>query len=289
MPSKFSIILPTYNRAHLIGTAIASVVAQSETDWQLLIVDDGSTDNTKEVVFGFQDRRIMYYQIPQNQGRSTARNIGLQGATGEWICFLDSDDWYLEDHLETFAVHIAKHPDVSIFKTGVSFEKPDGSLLKQSRYYAEEVPRVPFVISNYCSVLDVCIRREIAVTSSFPVGVSAWEDKAYLIAILNRYPWHQIELHTVVALEHIDRSIIHLHKDVDSINKTLTLMEQMLSDVRLKDNYLGPTQQNFILSVMVDATEMGMSYTQLKSMLRAVQKNVMPLTWLRYWRIRLLG
>src|SRR5688572_11938068 len=95
----FSVILPTYNRAHLISKAIESMLAQSYQSWELIIVDDGSTDNTKEVISGFSDARINYiYQ--KNSERSAARNNGIAHSRGRYICFLDSDDYFMTNHLE---------------------------------------------------------------------------------------------------------------------------------------------------------------------------------------------
>lgn len=97
----FSIILPAYNRANWLKFSIKSVLNQSFTDFELIIIDDGSTDETKNVVASFKDERIRYvYQ--ENQERCIARNNGIILAQGNFICFLDSDDRYLPWHLETF-------------------------------------------------------------------------------------------------------------------------------------------------------------------------------------------
>ena len=99
----FSIILPTFNRGHMIRLAIESVLSQTYNDWELIIVDDGSTDKTKDVIDKFieKDNRVKYlYQ--KNQERSAARNNGIKEAKGDWICFLDSDDIYHVNHLEEF-------------------------------------------------------------------------------------------------------------------------------------------------------------------------------------------
>ena len=96
----FSIIIPTYNRANFICTAIESVIDQTYKNWELLIVDDGSTDNTKEIVNDFlkTDSRINYF-FQNNLERSVARNNGIEKSHGDYLCFLDSDDAYQEDFL----------------------------------------------------------------------------------------------------------------------------------------------------------------------------------------------
>ena len=99
MQCLFSIIIPTYNRALFLPHAIASILTQTYTHWELLIVDDGSTDNTRDVVEQYQDSRIKYiYQT--NAERSIARNNGIKHAVGDYICFLDSDDTYASQYLE---------------------------------------------------------------------------------------------------------------------------------------------------------------------------------------------
>ena len=103
----YSVIIPTYNRAKLISEAIKSVLEQTFKDWELIIVDDGSTDNTKETVQKFYDERIKYH-YQENQERSAARNTGIDLATGDYLCFLDSDDYYLENHLQSFKKVIDK-------------------------------------------------------------------------------------------------------------------------------------------------------------------------------------
>lgn len=94
-----SIIVPTFNRARLLPRAIKSVINQTHREWELLIVDDASTDDTQGVVESFRDERIRYLRLPQNAGVSTARNHGIRKATGDRISFLDSDDQFLPTFL----------------------------------------------------------------------------------------------------------------------------------------------------------------------------------------------
>lgn len=95
-----SIVIPAYNRASLLCRAIGSVLAQSFTDFELIVVDDASTDNTEEVVRGFGDPRIRYLRHEENRGGSAARNTGIKAAQGRYIAFQDSDDEWLIEKLE---------------------------------------------------------------------------------------------------------------------------------------------------------------------------------------------
>ena len=99
-PPTVSVIIPTYNRAHLVGRAIRSVLNQTYQDFELIVVDDGSTDNTGEVVRSFNDDRIKCIRHEENKGGGAARNTGIRAAWGEYIAFLDSDDEWLPENLE---------------------------------------------------------------------------------------------------------------------------------------------------------------------------------------------
>ena len=95
-----SIILPTYNRAKKLGKAIESVLRQSYPYFELLIIDDGSVDQTEQVVNSYKDERVKYYKMSQNGGQSKARNYGMKLANYDYIAFEDSDDLWNEKKLE---------------------------------------------------------------------------------------------------------------------------------------------------------------------------------------------
>jgi len=99
-----SIIIPTYNRAHLIGETLDSVVAQTYENWECIIVDDGSSDNTDEVIEEYtkKDTRFKYYHRPEEHlpGGNGARNYGFKMSQGEYIIWFDSDDLMTRDHIE---------------------------------------------------------------------------------------------------------------------------------------------------------------------------------------------
>ena len=95
----FSIVIPTYNRAEIIGKTIQSVIDQNYTDWELIIVDDGGTDDTKTIVEQFNDKRIQYFW-KKNEERGVARNYGTQKVKGQYVFFLDSDDLIYPNHLQ---------------------------------------------------------------------------------------------------------------------------------------------------------------------------------------------
>lgn len=95
-----SIVMPSYNCARFIADSIKSVIAQTYTDWELIIVDDCSTDDTEAIVASFCDDRIRYIRNEKNSGAAISRNRALREAKGRWIAFLDSDDLWLPEKLE---------------------------------------------------------------------------------------------------------------------------------------------------------------------------------------------
>ena len=100
IPTEFSVIMPTYNRGYTIKRAVDSVLKQSYKNWELIIVDDGSTDNTSEILKKYADERIKYIRYEINKGANHARNIGLKKSKGRKIAFLDSDNAWEEMYLE---------------------------------------------------------------------------------------------------------------------------------------------------------------------------------------------
>jgi glycosyltransferase involved in cell wall biosynthesis len=124
-----SIILCTYNRAHLVKRAVASVFIQHYRNWELIIIDDGSTDNTEQVLMPIvkSNRRITYH-YHANRGLAASRNVGIALAQGEYIAFLDSDDEYREDHLALRVELMQRTPSVALLYGGIEYVGPNEKL-----------------------------------------------------------------------------------------------------------------------------------------------------------------
>ena len=101
MNELVSIITPSYNTADFISQTIECVLNQTYTNWEMIIVDDCSTDNTKEVISKYNDTRIIYVENETNSGAAFSRNKALKIAKGEWIAFLDSDDLWDKTKIES--------------------------------------------------------------------------------------------------------------------------------------------------------------------------------------------
>jgi len=127
-----SVVITTYNRTDFLTAAIASVLNQTFTQFELIVVDDCSSDATEEVVKLFTDRRIRYLRHDTNQGVSVARNTGIQAARANYVCFLDDDDAYLPTFLACTESYTVAHPEVGFMWTGVNrvFLKKQKTLTK---------------------------------------------------------------------------------------------------------------------------------------------------------------
>ncbi len=126
---EVSIILCTFDRKHLLPRALASVQKQKFRSWELILVDDGSTDGSERLLLSFQRKepRSVYFRQP-NKGLAEARNAGLNIAGGKYVTFLDSDDEYLPNHLQKRITYLHSHPDLDAVHGGL---KPAGPREKQ--------------------------------------------------------------------------------------------------------------------------------------------------------------
>ena len=202
----FSVILPTYNRGHLMKKAIESVLAQTYISWELIIVDDGSTDSTKETVYLFNDARIRYIYQP-NSERSVARNNGISRAKGQYICFLDSDDYYLNNHLDNLHQAIeASGFREAVFITDVTRDE-DGKLKRVEHEPLSLHPNnVCYILSSTETVIPARVSIQAAILKEyrFNVALNVSEDSELLARIGARYPFIQVPFNTAVY---------HLHND----------------------------------------------------------------------------
>ena len=142
--STVSIILPTYNRARFLPQAFASIREQTCVDWELIVVDDGSTDDTQQVVAKSAEalQQEVHYVYQKNAGPAVARNTGIDRATGKYLAFLDSDDQWLPHHLTDCVRGLDQNPDVDwIYAAGRRVDERTGEVLLEHSFYPEGRPR----------------------------------------------------------------------------------------------------------------------------------------------------
>lgn len=126
-----SIITASYNAASFISNAIDSVLKQTDGDWEYIIIDDGSTDNTREVLCNYSDPRISYH-YQKNKGVTAARNLGIKKAKGEYIIFLDADDTLYEDAINSFTYYLTDNDKIGIV-SGIYVHSPNTKIRPRLR------------------------------------------------------------------------------------------------------------------------------------------------------------
>lgn len=131
--SKVSVIIPTHNRAELIGSAIRSVLNQTYQDFEIIVVDDASKDNTEEVISSFNDKRIKYIHHQTNKGEAGARNTGVTNSKGQFIGFLDDDDEWLPSKLQKQVELLERSPLIigGVYTTFVMINRADKRVVAQ--------------------------------------------------------------------------------------------------------------------------------------------------------------
>lgn len=207
MNPRFSVIMPLYNKERYLKKAIESVIAQTYRDFELIIIDDGSTDNSLEVVRGLkiEDRRLKIL-TQSNSGVAVARNNGVAASEGEYMCFLDADDWWEANFLEEMDRLITEYPEAGLCATNYVYYKPGKThvALNLSRGYIDypkayyEGSSMPVWTGATCM-----LRKVFDEMGGFPLGIKLGED--FLL-------WAKIALHYPVAFS--EKPLAYYNNDV---------------------------------------------------------------------------
>ncbi len=201
-----SVIIPSYNRAGLLPRTLDSVLAQTFTDFEILVIDDASTDSTPEVMAGYRDeQRIRYLRQPENRGVGAARNYGLREARGAFIAFLDSDDEWFPDKL---ALQVARFrelgEDVGLIYSGVESVLDDGARSIETPAYAGNIYR-EMLLKNviHGGGSNAVIRREVVDrVGFFDERMPAIEDYDYWLRIAGRFRVDYVEKPLIRYYDH---------------------------------------------------------------------------------------
>jgi len=168
-----SVVIPTYNRANIISRTINSVLNQTFQNFEIVIIDDGSSDDTEQIIKKFNDERVKYIK-QQNSGPSNARNNGIKKAEGRYIAFLDSDDEWLPQKLEKQVCFLEKHSAISILGCWNSNISPDGKKfdslmpeIKNSKEFIKGLTLFPFHIAEIPWTSSIIARKECFYDAGF--------------------------------------------------------------------------------------------------------------------------
>ncbi len=185
----FSVIIPTYNRAKFLKIALNSVLTQTFPNYELIVVDDGSTDATKQIIKKIKDKRLKYF-YQNNKGPAGARNLGLKKAQGQFICFLDSDDRFCKEKLEFSFDYIQKYPESKVFHTEEIWYR-NGRLLSPKKRHQKPDGFVFAQALKLCCISPstTVIRKDVFdEIGCFDEEFLACEDYEFFLRLTSRYP-----------------------------------------------------------------------------------------------------
>lgn len=189
----FSVIIPLYNKENFVEKTIKSVLKQNFNDFEIIIIDDGSQDESAKKVLEFKDERIRYY-FKENGGVSSARNYGLEIAISNYITFIDADDYWFPDFLDTMRLNIIRFPHQKVFSAAIEIETSKNvfpaqySIEKTNDYELVNYFTASFketVICTSCAVFHKSIFEEIG---NFDVKIKSGQDTDLWIRIGLEYP-----------------------------------------------------------------------------------------------------
>ena len=241
-PPLVSIIIPTYNYAGYLSTAIASCLRQTYKALEIIVVDDGSTDNTREITEGYGSSIVYIYQ--ENSGVSAARNSGLEVAAGDFIAFLDADDYLTEDAIQVRLDVLSKNPDVGAVVTETYSKKGErlsctpgfGKDIVSGKFYEDLLSgRFPF---GTCAAL---IRSSIAKRFRFPLDIANGEDVVYFAKIFFSTPVCYLMKPTAVTVWHGDS----LRHNIDELKRQGNRLVEKIFDDPFYGGAIGYLRKDF--------------------------------------------
>lgn len=196
---KVSVVITCYNHARFLGEAIESVLEQSFSQWELIVVDDGSIDESSEIASGYPEVKVVRQQ---NLGLAAARNAGLAASSGEYVVFLDADDRLLPDALEIGAARLDAHKDCAFTYGRYRLITLDGKRIPWAqRQLIEGEPYLRLLISNYIGMHAVVMYRRTIFeqTGGFNTSLAACEDYEMYLRITRS---HTIYRHNEMVAEY---------------------------------------------------------------------------------------
>lgn len=225
---EVSVIIPTYNRSHCVGSAIDSILAQNRSDVEIIVIDDGSTDATHAVLENYINRGVITYFRQENRGPSAARNAGIKLSRGKYVCFLDSDDILEPDSIKARLLVIQKYSKIGLVCTDfIKFKIENNTKILSSNilyenkflnsdvnkyihnfedgvyFFIKEISNDLLLIRNFVSIGTVMIPKHVLDSvGTFREDITIGEDIDLWFRIVRKYEIAFIPKCTVAYLSH---------------------------------------------------------------------------------------
>lgn len=247
MNPKFSIIIPTYNRAKLIEKTINTILSQNLKDFEIIIVDDGSTDNTNEIIENAykNEPKVTYYK-KENAERAAARNFGTQKAKGNYVLWFDSDDIMYSNHLKKANEYIIKNNSPEVLALSFDYLNTENEIVRKD-ILSNNLNSLIYK-GNYLSCDAVFVRKDIALKNPFNEDrdLSASEDYELWLRLASQYKiYTSVEVTSAIVL-HDERSVISMSDAKKLINRFEKFIHYTTSNQQLMD-FLGNKASYFIM------------------------------------------
>jgi glycosyltransferase involved in cell wall biosynthesis len=226
MPIFFSIIIPTYNRADFIKTTLESVLNQSYQNFEIMVVDDGSTDHTADIIQSISSDKIHYFQ-KKNGERGAARNFGILKAQGDYITFLDSDDVLYPNHFAEATRLITENQNPAIVHLGYEMKTPEGNILSQNNQRKGNLNE-RLLDGNHLSCAGVFVKNEVIKANLFNEdrAMAGSEDWELWLRLAAQFPIIYSNTITSAIINHENRSVLNI--DEQKLVKRLYLVSEYL-------------------------------------------------------------
>lgn len=223
-PVFFSVIIPTYNRAHLILHTLQTVFEQSFRDFEVIVIDNASQDGTAQLLAPFVDKGMVKLIVQgKNHERARSRNTGQQVARGQYVTFLDSDDFMYPDNLKDAYSYAVNHPDVHLFHNLYEMVDSDRKVVYQYPFKPLKNPLREIARGNFLSCIGVFIHHNIYKSV-------AWDETPILIGSEDYEYWLRsiAMVRTVGRIEKVNSAILH-HPDRTMNQMNLEIAEKRIT------------------------------------------------------------
>lgn len=241
---KISIIIPTFNRGNLIGNSIKSVLNQTYKNFEVIVVDDGSTDNTKEEINKIEDKRVRYIKLEKNAGGSNARNIGINNANGKYISFQDSDDIFYPSKLEEQIQNlINKNSNLDFCKIKVIFNSSYSQFYPNSRQ--EKSIRQGDIFNeliskgNFISTQAILIRKKFMLKYMFDSNMPRLQDYELILRMIPK-----------VKISYTKKVLVELHIQKDSVTLSQKKLKKAVKILLKKPFNFNSNQKKLFLNYL---------------------------------------
>lgn len=255
MEKLVSVIIPTYNRAHLIAETLHSIISQTYQNWECVVIDDASEDSTLEVlgIYFQKDSRIKFYQRPKlfRKGANSCRNFGFKKCSGDFIIWFDSDDLMTPSHIESKLKLIEENQLDFVVSRTQNFE--NDKFLEPYKYNKKKygINASDFILLKiHWYTYDVMLRREIAEKISWNENMKSWQDYNYFCKML-LFTEKGEYLDEILTKRRIHPNSIQksLTKDIKSFNREL-LENRLLTFLDIKQAINPDTKQELVFGMM---------------------------------------